>query len=207
MDIMSIISKSWQAFSPDIAEKYLNGFGNPSESSKELLLNVLKSINARTVLDLGCGNAQLYEFLKESGFYCNYIGVDFSEPLLNVARAKHPEAEFIVDDVHTLGNLSERRFDVVIYSHVLEMLESPQASLFQARKLTNQIIIRFFEPPDADIDKVELREMEVGQGLVPYLRRTMSKKYYQLILYEIGCKRVDVYRDISKDQVHLLGFI
>jgi ubiquinone/menaquinone biosynthesis C-methylase UbiE len=203
---VSLISKSWQAFSPDVASKYLDGYGYPSESSKELLLNVLESSGARTILDLGCGNAHLYEFFKARKLSCHYTGIDFSEPLLDAARAKHPEAEFIADDVHTLKTLSGRQFDFVIYSHVLEMLESPQASLKRAKELGRQVAIRFFEPPDAEIDKVELREMEGGLGPVPYLRRTMSKKYYQLILSEIECKQVDVYLDITKDQVHILKF-
>ena len=203
---MSLLSKSWQAFSPEIADRYLNGFGGPSESSKELLLNILRMKNAVNVIDLGCGNAQLYEYFKSSKFGCKYTGVDFSEPLLKAAAKRHPEAEFIVDDIHELSTITGKKFDFVIYSHVLEMLESPQSSLSKAKNLANKIIIRFFEPPESDIDKVELREMDVGQGKVPYLRRTMSKKYYQLILYEIGCKKVDVYRDITKDQVHVLYF-
>jgi ubiquinone/menaquinone biosynthesis C-methylase UbiE len=203
---LSLISKSWQAFSPEIARIYLDGYGGPAESSKELLLNILKSNQAVSILDLGCGNAQLYEYFKSQNYICKYTGIDFSEPLLAAARNKHPEAEFIADDVHKLDALSGRNFDFVIYSHVLEMLESPHASLLQAKEYSSRIAIRFFEPPEAEVDRVELLEMEGGKGLVPYLRRTMSKKYYQLILHQIGCKRVDIYLDISKDQVHVLRF-
>ena len=86
------------------------------------------------------------------------------------------------------------------------MLESPELSLREAKKVTNRILIRFFEPPEFEVDTVELREMDLGFGNVPYLRRKMSSSYYNLILANINCRRVDVYRDATKDQVHLLHF-
>ncbi|EIJ45206.1 hypothetical protein GWL_46460 [Herbaspirillum sp. GW103] len=49
--------------------------------------------------------------------------------------------------------------------------------------------------------------MDVGQKeQVPFIRRKMSRDYYRLILARIGCKNVDIYRDTTKDQVHVLTF-
>ena len=73
-------------------------------------------------------------------------------------------------------------------------------------KFIPSILIKFFEPPNSDFDKVELKEMDLGLSSVPYLRRKMSKKYYQLILANLGCKKVDIYFDNSKDEVHVLHF-
>jgi len=159
-----------------------------------------------SVLDLGCGNGQLLEFFKEKKWTCNYFGIDFSQPLINVARRQNAEATFICGDVNNLGSIVTSKFNFVIYSHVLEILESPERSLIEAKKLTDTILIRFFEPPEFNIDTVELREQDLGQGSFPYIRRMMSKKYYQLILTNIGCKGVDVYKDSTKDQVHVLHF-
>jgi ubiquinone/menaquinone biosynthesis C-methylase UbiE len=148
----------------------------------------------------------LLEFFKEKGLACEYTGVDFSDALLAVARCQNPEATFIQGDVNHLSTFVSGPFDFVLYSHVIEMLESPELSLHEARKTTNRVVIRFFEPPEFDVDTVELREMDLGLGKVPYLRRKMSRSYYQLILANAGCKRVDVYRDVCKDQVHVLYF-
>lgn len=206
---MSRSRESWDAFSPEVAAAYLKTFGHPASGSKQILLDVMRSLSdcARpSVLDLGCGNGQLLEFFKEKGLACDYTGVDFSDALLAVAHRQNPEATFIQGDVNQLSTLVSDRFDFVIYSHVIEMLESPELSLHEAKKATDRVLIRFFEPPEFEVDTVELREMDLGLGKVPYLRRKMSRSYYQLILANAGCKRVDVYRDVSKDQVHVLYF-
>ena len=109
-------------------------------------------------------------------------------------------------DVNKLSGLDDTKFDCVIYSHVVEILESPETSLREALKFSNKIIIRFFEPPVFDVDCVELRIMNLGKDNVPYLRRKMSKDYYSMILAKLGCKEVTVYRDISTDEVHVLNF-
>jgi hypothetical protein len=102
----------------------------------------------------------------------------------------------------------EGRWDVAVFSHVIEILSGPEDALRAARDRAEFVAIRFFEPPEFDTDVVELRHMEVGEGrMVPYLRRKMSRDHYRLILSRIGCRRVELYRDdMSKDQVHLLRF-
>ena len=208
---MNLVNKSWGAFSPEVALAYLKTFGHPAQGSKLILLDILAKISNLqgnpSVLDLGCGNGQLYEYFKSHGLTCEYTGIDFSEILLSVARSRNPEAKFIKGDINQLSTLVNKKFDYIIYSHVIEMLESPELSLLEAKKVTDCVLIRFFEPPEFEVDTVELREMDLGKGHVPYLRRKMSKSYYQLILANVGCRRVDVYRDnSSKDQVHVLYF-
>ena len=206
---MSLTESSWGAFSSDFAVRYLKSLGAPSLSSRQLLIDLLRQCAPPdpAVLDLGCGNAQLYEFMQEQQIRLRYTGVDISDVLLDVARKVAPRARFIRDDVGVLSKVTDR-YDVAIYSHVLEMLESPERSLARARQLADKIFIRFFEPPEFEMDCVELREMEVAEGKkVPYLRRKMSRDHYRLILSRIGCRHVDVYRDLdSKDQVHVLLF-
>jgi ubiquinone/menaquinone biosynthesis C-methylase UbiE len=195
-----------------VAGKYLKGFGRGAESSKMVLFEVLKGLNMEmpSIIELGCGNAQLYEFLHHKGLRCSYTGVDFSDSLLEAARqacGHLPRTVFLRDDVEELTSVSAH-YDVAIYSHVIEMLASPEKSLAHARRLAEKVAIRFFEPPNFDLDTVELRYMPVGlEKEVPYLRRKMSRDYYRLILTGIGCTRVEVFDDLaSKDEVHLLHF-
>ncbi len=205
--------RSWNSFSSEIASAYMKTCGYPAESSKKILVDILKShSNGRrlSILDLGCGNGQLYEYFKEQKFSCGYTGVDFSGPLLEAARTAlkdDPNARFIQDDVDQLSNV-EGQYDFAVYSHVIEMIASPESSLLKARKLTKGTIIRFFEPPEFENDTIELRHMEVGDGKeVPYIRRKMSRDYYWLILHKMGCTHIDIYRDkYSKDQVHVLHY-
>jgi ubiquinone/menaquinone biosynthesis C-methylase UbiE len=206
---MNSLERSWGAFSRSRAVEYLTGFGHPSLESRDVVASVLKGLasdGARTLLDLGCGNGGMAEFLRQRQVALAYTGVDFSEPLLDAAQQSNPAACFVKDDIESLNRI-ESRFDVALYSHVLEMLGSPQASLVRAAEIARVVVIRFFEPPDGDIDRVEMLEMDVGETTVPYLRRTMSRDYYRLILVAAGCASIDVYRcESARDQVHVLRF-
>jgi len=203
-----VLKRSWDSFPKDVAKDYLKRFGHPCEDSKLLLYEVLKSVKSShlNLLDLGCGNANLAEYLSQKRLTFSYTGIDFSNVLLDAAKSAYPRGNYAIDDLNLLKNVSPA-FDVVCYSHVIEMLSSPESSLIAASKLAPLIVIRFFEPPAEGEDWVELQEMDVGHGAkVPYLRRRMSLAYYELILSRIGCKSVDVYQSVSKDQVHLLKF-
>ena len=210
---MDRLAHSWSSFSFPTAVQYLKTIGYPSVNSKQILVDILKQ-HARggelSLIDLGCGNAQLYEYFKDQKLACTYTGVDCSDPLLEAARmatAGDPAVRFIKDDVNDLGSITGG-YDVAIYSHVIEILSSPERSLLRAKTFAKRIIIRFFEPPEFDTDTVELREMDVGDGrTVPYIRRKMSREYYRFLLSKLGCISVDVYRDeTAKDQVHVLHY-
>jgi SAM-dependent methyltransferase len=53
----------------------------------------------KTIVDAGCGTGRHSAFLVSSGF--NVTGIDVSEPMLEVARARAPEVEFVHGDVFT----------------------------------------------------------------------------------------------------------
>ena len=207
---MSQLSDSWSAFPPEVAAQYLKTYGHPAGSSKALLVDVLRQytagIRTPSVIDLGCGNAQLGEYFLEQNYNCRYTGVDFSDALLEAGRRAMPDATFIKDDVNFLEQI-KGRYDVALYSHVVELLSAPEDSLAAARRVADIVVIRFYEPPEFERDSTELRWLDVGADVqVPYLRRKMSRDYYRLILSRLGCKGVDIFRDSSKDQVHVLRF-
>jgi len=206
---VSFLERAWGSFSRERAAGYLTTYGHPSPESRAIVADVLSRLARKgeiSILDLGCGNGGMSAYLHNRGVRVRYTGVDFSEPLLQAAREAHPAAMFVQDDVETLANV-KGPFDVALYSHVLEMLGSPQLSLQRAAKLARTVVVRFFEPPDGEVDIVEIREMDVGDRLVPYIRRTMSRDYYRLILARAGCEAIEIYRcESAVDQVHVLRF-
>jgi len=210
---MSLLKKSWSSFVPEIAKVYLDGYGNPSERSKVLVASLLKEQfgdKEFSLADFGCGNGHLCNFFRQSGLSCIYYGYDFSTSLLDAARERFSgdsNAHFLEADIEDPG-LSVAQCDVTLYSHVLETLQSPQRSLVAARRTSPLVMIRFFEPPAGRYDTTELLQLNTGGASTgPYLRRTMSEAYYNLLLHETGCTSVDIHQvEGDKDQVHLLRF-
>lgn len=70
-----------------------------------------------SVLDVGCGFADLYDFLTERGWRGDYTGIDIVPALLRVARQRHPDLDLreldISEDPDSLGT-----YDFVIASGV-----------------------------------------------------------------------------------------
>lgn len=62
------------------------------------------------VLDIGCGNGRLYDFLQPKDV--TYLGIDHNSNMLDLARKNFPEAKFQLDDIMDL-NLEEEAFDNV----------------------------------------------------------------------------------------------
>lgn len=210
---MTTLKQTWSAFTPEIARVYLESYGSPSARSKTLTASVLKELFGSAsfrLADFGCGNGHVCSFLREQGLDVEYFGCDFSTSLLAAGRERFAgdgRVQFLEVDIEDVGLVLER-CDVVLYSHVIEMLQSPQKSLIAAKRIAPVALIRFFEPPVGQYDMVELRELDTGgAGKQPYLRRTMSTAYYNLVLHEVGCHSVDVHQvEGDKDQVHVVRF-
>lgn len=60
------------------------------------------------VLDLGCGNGRLHDFLKSKEV--SYLGIDHNSHLLEHAKKNFPEAKFQLDDIMDL-KLEKEAFD------------------------------------------------------------------------------------------------
>ena len=71
-----------------------------------------------TVLDLGSGLGDFYGYLQKSGvakkYGIKYTGLDLSEKMAEAARAKYPQARFIVKDI--LEEELSEKYDVVVES-------------------------------------------------------------------------------------------
>jgi SAM-dependent methyltransferase len=56
-------------------------------------------LQGKTLLDIGCGLAHYYEYLRNRDISVNYIGYDFMQSFIDVDRKRYPEATFEVRDV------------------------------------------------------------------------------------------------------------
>lgn len=60
----------------------------------------LCKIRSGNLLDLGCGNGNLFNLVKEYNF--DFYGADLSENTINVAKSRYKNANFVVLDAHNL---------------------------------------------------------------------------------------------------------
>lgn len=88
-----------------------------------------------SVLDIGCGNARLYQLFQDLSI--SFTGIDISEGLIEIAHQKYPQSRFVVGDMSVLP-FKDNEFDVVfslVAFHHLPTHESHVKSLREMKRV------------------------------------------------------------------------
>lgn len=103
------------------------------------IINNCKEIPRDTkVLDVGCGNGRLVEELKEG---VDYLGVDSSEKLIDIAKDKYRDNEkykFQALDIFELDKLKEK-YDYVFLVAVLQHIPSTELRIKALNKIKSAL--------------------------------------------------------------------
>ena len=142
------IKENWHSWTPELAKIFLrSGPEGKTHPSRTKILDLLQGLSS--VLDVGCGNGVMFEMIRERRLDLDYLGIDVTEKLLNMARELFPA------DAHRFRQLSlydlkslRRNFDAVVCRHVLEHLPDyvPAVESLYARA-KRKLILVFFLPP------------------------------------------------------------
>ena len=80
------------------------------------VLKVVRDLNPESVLDVACGTGDQLRLLKENNI--NVLGVDASEPMLNICRRKNPAADCLLQDARAMA-FQDGSFDLAMISFAL----------------------------------------------------------------------------------------
>ena len=94
-----------------------------------------------SVLDVGCGFADLFEFLSQRGFKGRYTGIELVESMARVARDRYPELDIRVADILDVDHMGS--FDYVVQSGVFNIHGGVSAE--EWRSYCSGIVSRMFE--------------------------------------------------------------
>lgn len=102
------------------------------------LRNVLSTVTFKSVLEVGCGTGKNTEWLLQKAEHIT--GVDLSEEMLSKAKEKFqsPKVEFMQADINNGWNFTQRSFDLVSFSLVLEHIENLDHIFKEAYKKLNE---------------------------------------------------------------------
>lgn len=82
------------------------------------------------VLDVGCGDGAIIDYLNDSG-ECSYQGIDVSSEMIELGRKRHPKQDFIVgsfpEDVS-----DDEKFDTIIFNGSLQFFKDTRQALIDA---------------------------------------------------------------------------
>jgi SAM-dependent methyltransferase len=93
---------------------------------RRLAVETVLAYPAPNVLDVGCGSGRIGEFVLAAGA-AHYVGVDFSEPMIDLARARlqrfADHTHLLVDDFLTVPLSGQ--FDVILALGLFDYLPDP----------------------------------------------------------------------------------
>ena len=95
---------------------------------RQLAADTVRAYTNPRVLDVGCGSGRIAEFVLEAGA-AHYVGIDFSEPMVDMARARlerfgGERIELILGDF--LEATFDGQFDVVLGLGLFDYLPDPE---------------------------------------------------------------------------------
>jgi SAM-dependent methyltransferase len=112
---------------------------------RDVALEVVDSYTAPRVLDVGCGSGRVAELVLEHGAGA-YVGVDFSEPMLDLARARLERFETPVELV--CGDFREVElegtFEVVLGLGLFDYLPDAEPFARRMRELCSGTVVASF---------------------------------------------------------------
>jgi SAM-dependent methyltransferase len=94
-------------------------------------------VNARSVLEVGCGTGHFTRWMAERGL--DAVGLDISEPMLNEAR-RRGGPEYLAGDALALP-FAARSYDLTALITTLEFLADPARALAEAVRVARQGIL------------------------------------------------------------------
>lgn len=109
----------WDTTKEQEVEHVVSLLSETQDPERIEIRRLLRELEARSLLDAGCGPATELTGYEESALRIDYTGIDGSQRMLLRARQRHPGATFIRG---SLGELpfADQSFDVVLLKHILE---------------------------------------------------------------------------------------
>ncbi|MCD4817178.1 MAG: class I SAM-dependent methyltransferase [Candidatus Cloacimonetes bacterium] len=104
------MTKIYSEFARVYHEMYQNIFDYKKEF--EFYHKILKENFSTSILEIGCGSGNLAQYFLETDY--DYVGLDLSQEMLNIAKEVEPKAKFIQADMRDLK--FQEKFDAVIIS-------------------------------------------------------------------------------------------
>lgn len=101
---------------------------------KKDCIKLLSLKEKENILDGCCGTGDIARFVKEIQPLAEVTGVDFSENMLNIAKAKVKNVHFMQGDI-TSTNFPDNSFDAIIVGFGLRNISNPERALYEIHRI------------------------------------------------------------------------
>lgn len=114
----------WQSFTDPVAVSkaiWADEDKKVAECLKMIVPSIRSKLNVdRSVFDLGCGIGRLLHPLSEIYPYVDFVGIDFSEPMIQFAK-KNENITYVLNDGKTIpfdDNYFDAGYSMIMFQHI-----------------------------------------------------------------------------------------
>ena len=202
--------RGWQ--NPVVAERQLEAFtpllqqmrqGNPREDFIALAKAVeMTGLRDPSIIEVGCGSGWNFEvltyLLKRP---VRYIGLDYSEAMVSLARKCYPDVTFLAGDASKLP-FSDSVYDILISGVVLMHLVDYQKAIQESRRVTRSWCIFHTVPVLQHRKTTFLSKKAYGQAVIEVI---FNESHLRQIFEECGLAVHHVLNSIPYNLDSVLG--
>lgn len=196
-------------YKQDLAHIHDLGYGEHARQASAEIVQLLAKNNIANglVVDLGCGSGITAQTLSRDGH--QVLGIDISDAMVNLARARVPQAKFYVaslfnvelppcEVVTSLGECVNYLFDP---DHQEDRLQQLFKRVYQALKPGGMFIFDLAEP--GQVQKGEEQHFSEGNDWLVLVKKEENLKAATLTRHIVTLRRIgETYR--RDDEVHHL---
>jgi len=146
--------------------------------SRQEVSNLIRDIDIKSILDVGCGTVQDYEQYLSDNLKVEYHGIDLTRPFVEVAKSRYPYLDILLGSANQIP-CPDKTFDAVSCRHLLEHLGEVELAISEMTRVSGQyVIITWFMPP-ARNENIRVVKWRGGKSVH---FNHYSKKYIEGIL-------------------------
>jgi len=102
--------------------------------------NMLHGINYNTVLEAGCGEGHIADFLYRERQDIQLDAFDISEKVIEQAKKDYPYIHFSTGSIYDIKS-PDSSYDLVVASEVLEHLEEPERAMKELLRVSKRYVL------------------------------------------------------------------
>lgn len=121
-----------------------------------------------SVLDIGCAQGGFINILKQKNKKFSYLGVDYNEEMLTIAKKEHPKHRFINIKKNDYSNYINKKFDLVIVFGILHLNKEWKKIIKEAYKLSKKYLIFDLRESNKAINKNIYLNLGDNRKKIPY---------------------------------------
>ncbi len=163
----------------------------------DVIAKIIHDSRAKNVLDIACYTGRQYDAIKKNGYDVKYTGVDVKSPGWDKYKYE-PDVTLIKQDIDSFLKTCRKKFDVVIYSGMMDWLGNENEMLsynpFETLRLLKRVMHKNSRLILVTVNNGTAKRIITPRRLIPQMHYLFDRQTLREDLRRLGYSVIkDVY--------------